>query len=63
VMQALSLAGGLTAFGDEDDIRILRRGANGGQQSIPFDYSSVKNGKNLDMNIQLISGDVVVVPD
>jgi polysaccharide export outer membrane protein len=63
VMQALSLAEGLTAFGDEDDIRILRRGPGGNQQSITFDYSAVKNGKNLETNIQLQSGDVVVVPD
>ena len=63
VMQALSLAGGLTAFGDENDIRILRRGANGRQQSIAFDYSAVKNGNKLDSNIRLESGDVVVVPD
>jgi polysaccharide export outer membrane protein len=63
VMQALSLAEGLTAFGDEDDIRILRRGPDGRQESIAFDYSAVKNGNNLETNIQLQSGDVVVVPD
>lgn len=63
VMQALSLAGGLTAFGDESDIRILRRGANGQQQAIPFNYSAVKNGRDLQTNILLQSGDVVVVPD
>ena len=62
VMQALSVAGGLTAFGDENDIRVLRR-ENGKQVSFPFDYSAVKNGKNLELNIVLHSGDVVVVPD
>lgn len=62
VMQALSVAGGLTAFGDENDIKILRR-QDGKQVAFPFDYSSVKNGKNLDLNIVLQSGDVVVVPD
>jgi polysaccharide export outer membrane protein len=62
VMQALSIAGGLTPFGDEDDIMILRR-ENGRQVSLPFDYSDVKRGKNLELNIVLKSGDVVVVPD
>ena len=64
VMQALSLARGLTPFGDEDDIRILRRDpATGKVQSLSFDYSAVKNGEELETNIQLESGDVVIVPD
>jgi len=62
VMQALSLAGGLTTFGDEDDILILRR--EGGQQrAFAFDYSAVKRGEELESNIVLRSGDVVVVSD
>jgi polysaccharide export outer membrane protein len=63
VAQALSLAGGLTAFGDENDIKILRRKADGTQEAISFDYSAVKRGQELETNIQLESGDVVVVPD
>ena len=59
---ALSLAGGLTTFGDEDDILILRR--EGGQQrAFAFDYSAVKRGEELESNIVLRSGDVVVVSD
>lgn len=60
VMQALSLAGGLTPFAGEDSIRILRR-ENGTDVSFPFYYSDVKDGDRLDMNIQLKSGDVIVV--
>jgi polysaccharide export outer membrane protein len=60
VMQALSLAGGLTPFAGEDSIRILRR-ENGADLSFPFYYSDVKHGENLGMNIQLKSGDVIVV--
>lgn len=62
VMQALSLAGGLTPFGDEDGIRVLRR-SGGKQTAYPFDYSAVKHGRNLETNILLSPGDVVVVPD
>lgn len=62
VMQALSLAGGLTAFGDQDDIIILRREA-GQRRVFPFDFSAVKRGEELETNIVLRSGDVVVVPD
>ena len=62
VMQALSLAGGLTPFGDEDDIKILRR-QGGKQAALSFDYSAVKRGNQLSMNVVLQPGDVVVVPD
>ena len=61
VLQALSLAGGFTPFADKEDIKILRR--EGGIQSIlPFDYSDVEKGRELESNILLRSGDVVVVP-
>lgn len=62
VMQALSLAGGLTAFADQDDIKVLRR-ENNKQIALPFDYSEVKRGNMLELNIVLKSGDIVVVPD
>ena len=61
VMQALGYAGGLTKFADEDDIVILRT-VNGKQIKLPFDYSEVKKGVNLEQNIRLQDGDVIVVP-
>jgi polysaccharide biosynthesis/export protein len=61
VMQALSMAGGTTAFASLGNIIILRR--NGATQTaLRFDYTDVAKGKKLDDNIQLQSGDVVVVP-
>ena len=61
VMQALSMAGGTTAFASLDDIRILRRdGAK--QASLEFDYNAVARGKALEQNIELKAGDIVVVP-
>ncbi len=62
VMQALSQAGGLTPYADEGDIIILRRDKNNKQISIPFPYDDVASGNNLDKNIELKPGDVVVVP-
>ena len=61
VIQALTLAGGVTPFANEDNINILRR-ASGKEIVFKFDYSDVKKGKNLQQNITLQSGDVVVVP-
>lgn len=61
VMQALALAGGVTAFADEDSISVIRRG---GDKAVvmPFRYSDAKLGRGLDRNVILRSGDVVIVP-
>ena len=61
VMQALSMAGGTTPFAKLNDIRILRR-TRDGQVAIKFRYEDVVRGRNLEQNILLQSGDVVVVP-
>jgi polysaccharide export outer membrane protein len=61
VMQALTLAGGATAFADLNAIRVLRRDGDH-QISIKFRYSEVASGHRLDQNIVLKNGDTVVVP-
>lgn len=61
VLQALSLAGGLTPFAAENDIKILRR-IKGRQQTFPFRYGDVRRGNDLEQNILLQRGDVVMVP-
>ena len=61
VMQALSMAGGTTPFASLSNIIILRR-SGGKQTAIPFHYTDVIKGKDLLQNIELQSGDVVVVP-
>ena len=61
VMQALSMAGGATAYASLKDIVILRR--QGPRQiAIDFRYDDIVSGRNLDQNIVLESGDIVVVP-
>lgn len=61
VVQALAMAGGLTPFAKERDIRILRKEGDK-QQTIPFDYRQVKKGGSLAQNVTLKAGDVVLVP-
>lgn len=61
VLQALSMAGGLTPFADSDGIRVVRR-EEGRQVVFPFDYGRVVRGEKLEQNILLRGGDVVVVP-
>ena len=61
VMQALSMAGGTTPFASLNNIVILRR-KGAAQTALSFHYTDVVKGKDLAQNIQLESGDVVVVP-
>jgi polysaccharide export outer membrane protein len=61
VMQILSMAGGLNPFASKNKIVILRR-KNTETVKIPFNYKDVLKGENLEQNILLQRGDVVVVP-
>ena len=61
VLQALSLAGGLKTFADENSIKIIR-GHGKDTKKIRFDYNQVKKGEHLEQNILLERGDVVLVP-
>ena len=61
VLQALALAGGLTPFAHENDIRVVRK-VDGKSESIPFRYSDVVKDGDLAQNITLHSGDVLLVP-
>ena len=61
VVQALSVAGGMTPYAAANKIKILRR-KNGKLSAIPFKYGDIEKGENLGQNIILQSGDVVLVP-
>ena len=61
VLQALSLAGGLTPFAAENDIKVIRR-VKGQQQVFHFRYGDVRKGQDLEQNILLQRGDSIMVP-
>ena len=61
VMQVLAQAKGLTPFAAERDIHILRYQGKS-IEKIGFDYKEVLKGNNLEQDILLQRGDVVVVP-
>jgi polysaccharide export outer membrane protein len=61
VVKALSLAGGATRFADVDDIKVLRR-EDGQQRTFRFNYDDITAGRRLEQNIELQSGDIVLVP-
>jgi polysaccharide export outer membrane protein len=61
VLQALSLAGGTTPFASLNDIRVMRASSEE-KRAMKFDYGDVSRGRNLEQNVMLEAGDVVIVP-
>ncbi|HSL03140.1 MAG TPA: polysaccharide biosynthesis/export family protein [Nitrospiraceae bacterium] len=66
VLQAISYAGGFTVFASRNNVHVLRNVRNGQgetkQVMIPIPYQDILRGKNLEANIILKAGDVIVVP-
>lgn len=60
VLQALSVAGGLTPFAKEKEIGVFRK-VDGQTKIMNFNYDEVSEGENLDQNIMLQRDDVIVV--
>lgn len=61
VLQALSVAGGTTPFAGLNDIIVIRS-SGASQRVLQFRYNDVSKGRNLQQNILLEAGDVVIVP-
>jgi polysaccharide export outer membrane protein len=61
VLQTLAMAGGLNPFAKRGKIRIFRT-VDRVTTVYPFDYDAVSSGEDLQRNIVLDRGDVVVVP-
>jgi polysaccharide biosynthesis/export protein len=62
VVDAITVSGGFTPFADQDDIRIIRRNAEGQELEFGFDYKAYVRGRAPGTNIVLQPGDLVVVP-
>ncbi len=66
VLQGISLAGGFTTFASRGNVHVLRMVKNGTgetkQVMIPVPYNDLVKGRNLEGNIILKAGDVIVVP-
>lgn len=62
LLQALSISGGPGIFAAKERIQ-LRRTVDGADTLILFDYASVEEGTGLPAPIELVDGDVIVVPE
>jgi len=62
VLEAIAMAGGFRDFASPSKIVVVRKDAAGQTQKIPFNYNrAIKNGEVED-NLYLKTGDVIVVP-
>lgn len=61
VLQAISLVGGFDRFADPGGIKVIRSKPEG-QEVISVKYSDIIAGKDMTTNVQLLTGDTIVVP-
>jgi polysaccharide export outer membrane protein len=62
VLQAIALAGGFGPYAAKRRIQVRRR-VNGSEVAFPFDYEAFYSGWDTEENINLQSGDVVIIPE
>jgi polysaccharide biosynthesis/export protein len=62
VLDAIAVGGGLRDFAKGGSIYVLRSNQDGSHSKLPFDYKQVIKGKKLSQNVELRSGDTIVIP-
>jgi polysaccharide biosynthesis/export protein len=63
LMQAIALAGGVGPFAAKQRIQVRRRVAGGDETIFMFNYKAYEAGADLEGNISLRTGDVIMVPE
>ena len=63
LMQAISLAGGIGPFAAKNRIQVRRRAPGGDETIYMFNYRAYEAGADLEGNITLRAGDVIMVPE
>lgn len=63
LMQAIALAGGLGPFAAKRRLQVRRRSGDGGETIFAFDYRAYEAGNDLEGNVTLHAGDVIIVPE
>jgi len=62
VMQAVAMAGGFGPYAAKRRVQV-RRQINGTEVMFLFDYVAFHSGRNVEDNIDLLPGDVVIIPE
>ena len=62
VLDAIAVGGGLRDFAKGSRIYVLRTNSDGTKSRLAFDYKQVIKGKRMSENVELHSGDTIVIP-
>ena len=62
IMDAIAVAGGFRDFAKKTGVYILRRGPDGNETKIPFNYKDFIKGKNPSQNVKIEPNDTIIVP-
>jgi len=63
LMQAIALAGGIGPFAAKQRIQVRRRAPGGDETIFMFNYKAYEAGADLEGNIKLRAGDVIMIPE
>lgn len=63
LMQAIALAGGVGPYAAKNRIQVRRRAPGGDETIYMFNYRAYEAGLDLEGNIRLRAGDVIIVPE
>lgn len=63
LMQAIALAGGIGPFAAKRRIQVHRRAPGGNEAVFAFNYKAYEAGAEMESNIVLRAGDVIIVPE
>lgn len=63
LMQAISLAGGIGPYAAKRRIQVRRRAPTGDETIFVFDYKAYEAGSDLEGNIALRAGDVIMISE
>ena len=62
IMDAIATAGGFRDFAKKTGVYILRKGPDGKESRIPFNYKDFLKGKNPEQNVKIEPNDTIIVP-
>jgi len=62
IMDAIASAGGFRDFAKKSGVYVLRKGADGQEAHLKFNYKDFVKGKNTAQNVRLEPNDTIIVP-
>ena len=62
IMDAIAMAGGFKDFAKKTGVYVLRKGPDGSESHLKFNYKEFIKGKNSSQNIRIEPNDTIIVP-